>query len=78
MIKTIVTSLLVTLVVVGGVLVGGYFSLDKLQGMFQPGQPEAQRVIVELKDTAIDEIRSAKSEAIDEIKELKVTWKISV
>ena len=70
MIKTIVTSLLVTLVVVGGVLVGGFFGLDKLQVMFQPGQPEAQRVIVELKDTAIDEIRSAKSEAIDEIKEL--------
>jgi len=70
MIKPIVTSLLVTLVVVGGVLVGGYFAKGKLQGIFQPGQTETHRVIVELKGTAIEEIRSAKSDALDEIKEL--------
>lgn len=66
----IVTSLLVALVVVGGVLAGGYFGMDKIQGMLQAGQPEAQHIIIELKDVAIGEIRSAKSEAIDEIKKL--------
>jgi len=68
--KFIVTSFLVTLVVVGGVLAGGYLGRDKLQDILQLGQPETQRVIIELKATAIEEIRSAKTEAIGEIKEL--------
>lgn len=68
--KPIVTSLLVALVVVGGVLAGGYFGLKNFPGLLQSGQPNAQHIIIELKDVAIGEIQSAKTEAIDDIKKL--------
>jgi outer membrane protein OmpA-like peptidoglycan-associated protein len=66
----IVASLLVALIVTGGILSGGYFGFEKIQGMLKPEYTGAQSVIIELKDTAVSEIRAVKSQAIDEIKKL--------
>jgi outer membrane protein OmpA-like peptidoglycan-associated protein len=74
----IVTSLLVALVVTGGILAGGYLGFDKLQTVFQGGEPETQSVIIELKNVAIGEIHAVKTEAIDEIKKLNVDIAASI
>lgn len=66
----IVSSLLVALVVVGGVLAGGYFGLDKIKGALGP-QNGGEAVIIELKEAAVTEIRAVRSETITEIRQMK-------
>jgi len=64
----IVQSVLVAIVVLGGLLPAGYFALDNLRAGFEAEQSETRKVVIELKAETLDEVRAVKAAAVDEIR----------
>ena len=64
----IVQSVLVAVVVLGGLMPAGYFAIGNLREGLTADHAETRRVVIELKAETLDEVRAVKTAAVEEIR----------
>jgi len=64
----IVQSVLVAIIVLGGLLPAGHFALGNLRDGLEAEHSETRKVVIELKAETLDEVRAVKAAAVEEIR----------